>query len=249
MMDFLRKHQVQILWGVLAFFVLSIAMGFGSSFFVKGAPNDAVATVDNEAITVRQFMVHYNRSTAGMKPEALASKEARQVKVQEVLRDLIQGIVFKREAKAHGIVVPDRQVVNAIVSVPQFHNAKGEFDPNLYGQFLATQVRSTPAEFEEEQRQAIAFYKLRWLISSAIRVTDDELDRAYTERGAEFARVNAVIKEEKGSRRRSEAELRSLFRRQLQDEKAMYALNQWFNQIGAKLNVKPRLENLPGELR
>ena len=190
-MNFLRKHQAKILWGVLAFFLLSIGLGFGTSFFVKGAPNDAVATVDGDDITIREFMLHYNRAIAQLKPGTTLDKAGIQQKQQEVLRDLVQADVFRRQSAAYGIHVPDAQVVNSIAGIPQLHNDKGNFDPQLYGRFLQYQARETPNEFEEEQRQSIAFFKLRYLIQSCVKITDAEFAAAWAERGVMFAKTNA----------------------------------------------------------
>jgi|GEM_PF-1630937 len=247
-MDFLRKHQVQILWGVLAFFVLSIGLGFGGSFFVKGSPNDAIATVDGDDITIRQFNVHYDRAMAQLKPGTNLDKAGIAQKQQEVLRDLIQAQVFHKQAEAYGIRVPDLQVMNSIAGIPQFHNDKGTFDPQLYSRFLQYQARVSPADFEEEQRQSIAFYKLRYMIQSCVKVTDAELDRAWAERGAQFAKTNAYETSADGKKKRlrNPSEIRNLLRNQLAEEKGMWALNQWFTQIGQKLHVKTYLDRLPG---
>ena len=55
MMNFLRKYQVHILAGLLAFFLIYIALGFGSSFFVQGSPNDTLVEVDGTKIPVRAY--------------------------------------------------------------------------------------------------------------------------------------------------------------------------------------------------
>ena len=245
-MDFLRKHQVKILWGVLALFVLSIALGFGSSFFVKGAPNDAVAKVDGDEITIREFNNHYNRALAQIKPGTTLDKAGYQQKQQEVLRDLIQAAVFRKQAKVYGIRVPDAQVVNSIGGIPQFHNDKGAFDPQLYSRFLQYQARMSPSDFEEEQRQSIAFFKLRYLIQSCVKVTEAELNQALNDNGAEFSKANAYETSADGKKKRlrSPTELKELFRQKLAEEKSLWALNQWFSQIGQKLNVKTYLDRL-----
>jgi hypothetical protein len=248
-MDFLRRHQTVILWGVLAFFVLSIALGFGSSFFVKGSPNDAVATVDGHTITIREFTIHYNRALAQIKPGTVMDKPAYQQKQQEVLRDLIQMYVFQKQSEAYGIRVPDAQVINSIAGIPQFHNDKGVFDPQQYVRFLQYQAKTTPSDFEEEQRQSIAFFKLRYLINSSVKVTDAEARQSFLERGAAFAKTNAYEMSADGKKKRLRApdEIMTMFRTQLIEEKSLWALNQWFSQIGAKLHVKPYLERLQVE--
>ena len=55
-MNFLRKYQIHILAGLLAFFLIYIGLGFGTSFFVKGSPNDSIVEVDGEKVPLRQFL-------------------------------------------------------------------------------------------------------------------------------------------------------------------------------------------------
>src|SRR5258706_13311920 len=107
MMNFLRKYQVHVLAGLLAFFLIYIALGFGSSFFVKGSPNDTIVEVDGEKIPLRTYWRHYNRSLDTTKP---LDEAGRNQKRHETIRDLVQNAVFKREVDHYGIEVPDSQV-------------------------------------------------------------------------------------------------------------------------------------------
>ena len=84
------------------------------------------------------------------------------------------------------------------------------------------------------------------MIQSTVKVTDDEFNRAYAENGATFAKTNAVETSADGKKKhnRTPEELRALFRQKMVEDKGMWALNQWFQQIGQKLRVKTHLERL-----
>src|SRR5580658_7346608 len=99
MMNFLRKYQNHILFGLLSFFLIYIALGFGGSFFTKGAPTDAVAEVDGVNIPLRLFYARYSRALDQVKPGTTLDDAGRTQKRDEVLRDLIQGVVFDKQAK------------------------------------------------------------------------------------------------------------------------------------------------------
>ena len=251
MMDFLRKYQMHVLSGLLAFFLCYIALGFGSSFFVKGGANDTIVEVDGQKVPLRLYWSRYSRTLDPSKP---LDKAGRDQKRDETIRDLVQSIVFKRETERYGIQVPDQQVAVSLTQIPAFRN-QGQFNPQLYMQALESQLKMTPQEFEEEQRLSIGFFKLRWLIQSAVKVTDKEmeLNGSY----AEFAKANVVEDIEQNDkktgkvsghekRRRADAEIRELFRKRLWDEKTLFGFNQWFMQIGQKLRVKPHLDVLEG---
>jgi len=221
MMNFLRKYQMHVLAGLLAFFLLYIALGFGTSFFVKGSPNDTIVEVDGEKVPLHQFWSHYNRALDQAKP---LDKAGRDQKRDEAIRDLVQAVVFKREVGRFGILVPDQQVAVSLTQIPGFQS-EGRFSPQLYMQALQSQLKMSPQDFEEEQRLSIGFFKLRWLIQSAIKVTDPEM---------EF------------SGQRPEKGDREALRKKLWEEKTTFCFNQWLTQIGQKLRVKPHLDVLEG---
>ncbi len=249
MMNFLRKYQVHILAGLLAFFLIYIALGFGSSFFVKGSPNDTIVEVDGEKIPLRTYWSHYNRSLDTTKP---LDEAGRNQKRDETIRDLVQNAVFKKEVDRYGIRVPDQQVAISLTQVPAFQT-EGKFDPQRYMQVIQSQLRITPQEFEEEQRLSIAFYKLRWMMQSAVKVTDKEME--LSGQYPAFAKVSQVEETEvrdpktgkvtgHKKRQRTEVEIRELFRKKLWEEKTYYGFNQWLTQIGQKLRVKTHFDVL-----
>jgi len=153
-----------------------------------------------------------------------------------------------------GIHVPDQQVAVSITQIPAFQR-QGRFDPQIYMQALQSQVKMDPRDFEEEQRLSIGFFKLRWLISSAIKVTDKELE--LSGQYPEFAKLSRVEETETHDEKtgkvtghkkrvRTEGEIRELFRKKLSDEKDLFCINQWLTQVGQKLRVKPHLDLLEG---
>jgi len=230
-MNFLRKYQIHILTGLLSFFLIYIALGFGGSFFTKGAPTDPVAEVDGAKIPLRLFYARYSRALDQLKPGTTLDEAGRTQKRDEVLRDLIQSVVFDKQAKQYGILVPDQQVISSLAQVPAFQE-KGAFSPQLYGRALQYQLKSTPEDFEEEQRGSIAFFKLRYLIQSCVKVTDKELamDRAYAQ-----SVKNPDAK-------KTDADLHD----QLWQEKTIWIFNQWFTQIGQRTRVKTHLDLIEG---
>jgi len=254
MMNFLRKYQVHVLAGLLAFFLIYIALGFGTSFFVKGSPNDTVVEVDGAKIPVHTYWSHYYRSIDPSKPMDKAAQDQHR---DETIRDLVQSAVFQKQADHYNIQVPDQQVAMSLTQVPAFQT-EGKFNPQQYMQVISNQLKTTPQEFEEEQRASIGFFKLRWMIQSAVKVTDKEME--LTGQYPAFAKANAVeetdVKDEKTGkvtghkkRQRTESEIKELFRKKLWDEKTIFSFNQWLQQIGQRLQVKPHLDVLEGGQR
>lgn len=249
MMNFLRKYQMHVLSGLLAFFLIYIALGFGTSFFVKGSPNDTIIEVDGEKVPLRMYWSHYRRSLDQTQP---LDEAGRNRKRDETVRDLVQTVVFRQQADVYGVRVPDRQVAVSLTQIPAFQS-NGQFSPQLYMQVLGSQLRMTPQDFEEEQRVSVGFYKLRWLIQSVVQVTDKEME--LSGQYPVFAKASQIEESEvrdpktgkvtgHNKRRRTPEEIRELFRKKLWDEKTLFCFNQWMTQLGQKLRVKPHLDVL-----
>lgn len=235
MMNFFQKYKLHIGGGLIVFFVLSIFVGFGG-FFVPGAPTDTIVSVDGEKIPLYRVLNHYQRALNQVQPGVVLDEAGRRQKRDEAIRDLVTSIAYKKEAKKYGVLVPDLQVRNSLAQIPAFQQ-NGQFSPEAYGRALGQQLKVTPQEFEEEQRNSIAFFKLRWLIQSSLGLTEDELNRAYAIRGPAFAKANPTLKP---------AQVREAFRNRLLEEKTMWVFNQWLTQVGSQLKVKTYLDRLEG---
>src|SRR4051812_28285339 len=127
MMKWFRKYQYQMTIGLAATMILYIFFQLGAEFFfTKGSTGEALVEVDGEKITVQNFLSHYHRvleqTTGGKKPDAQTEQSVR----ENTVRDMVQSIVFAREAKRYGIQVPDRQVAISLTQETAFQE-KGVF--------------------------------------------------------------------------------------------------------------------------
>jgi len=239
MMKWLRKYQYQITIALAAVMVYYIFVGLGADFFTsKPAPTEAILEVNGDKMTAQNFLSHYRRALdqagAGKKMEPQAQAQVR----DEVVRDMVQSLVFSREAERYGITVPDRQVVMSLAQEPAFQD-KGRFNPQLYSQIVQSQLHMTLSDFEDEKRRMVAFYKLRWLIQSSIKLTDREFQMMAPVRVEELTKANQLKKDPKTGK----VDLTQV-RQQLWQEKVLYSFNQWFNQLGRTLKVKTHFELL-----
>lgn len=229
-MNFLRKYQILIFSMTLGVFFVGMFVGFGGYLFTSKPP-DAIAEVNKTPIPSRLFFSHYQRALAqASEAGGKMDEKVRAQKRDEVLRDLIQQEVFSQEADRLGIAVPDDQVAQVLAGIPAFQK-DGRFDPQAYVDVLRFRLKSTPQDFEGEQRKQIAFFKLRWLVQSVIQVTDQELALAYAQR--------------KGSLQDIEKE-KAAFRDTLRQEKVLAIFNEWFQDLARRTTVKTHLELVEG---
>lgn len=232
MIRFLNKYQYHIFLFTTGIFLLGIFLGFGGYFFSPGSGGDAIVEVNGEKVPLRIFYSHYNRAINDVKPGTTLDENARKQKRNEVVRDLVQGVVFNDEAKRYGIEVPDQQVRMSLAAAPVFQE-NGKFSPALYMKALQYEFKMTPADFEEEQRRSLAFFKLRWLIQSCIKVTDKETEMALAATPSNLRPKDAKALED--------------FRTKLWQDKVTWAFNQWFTRLGQNLKVKEHFDLLEGE--
>jgi peptidyl-prolyl cis-trans isomerase D len=232
-MNFLRKYKIHISISIACVMVLYIVVQLGAGFFGQRAhsENEPIAEVNGTGIPLRLFYSHYRRALDQVPPGQKLDEAGRNQRRDETIRDLVQSVVFAKEAEKYGIEVPDQQVVSSLTQIQGFQD-KGRFNPQLYMQALQSQLRMTPNDFEEEQRKSIAFFKLRWLIQSSIKVTDKELQML-----SEFRATDKTMKPEKDP---------AAARQRIWQEKVMFTLNQWLGSLGRNLKVVAHPELLEG---
>ncbi|HVO32961.1 MAG TPA: SurA N-terminal domain-containing protein [Elusimicrobiota bacterium] len=231
-MRFLRKYQYHIFLFTVGVFLVGMFAGFGSYFLGgKGSPTDSVVDVAGDPVPLHVFYSRYDRALAQLKPGTTLDEAGRREKRDEVIRDLVQETVFRQQARHFGIIVPDQQVAMSIAQYPAFQE-KGAFSPQAYMRALQYQLRATPHDFEEEQRDAIAFYKLRWLIQSCIKVTDKEAEMQY---GFEHGGKLAGFQKD-----------RTAYTDKLWQSKVLWSLNQWFSQLSQHTTIKPHTDVIEG---
>jgi peptidyl-prolyl cis-trans isomerase D len=229
-MKFFRKHMRTILLVTLVGLLAGIFIGFGGYFFGGKYSGDAVAEVNGVKIPYAQYSNLFNRAMENMRSSnAETSDKAIEQKKTEVMQDLIQEEIFFQEAKKYGIEVLDEEVAADVSRFPAFQR-EGKFSQELYFRVLSWQLRMSPKDFEESRRKQIAMAKLRYLIASSVKITDNEL-------GMEYAIQNA------GNMKNFEKD-KDKFMKEMLEKKTMAVFNEWYKSIQNSVKVKVFNERL-----
>ena len=230
MMNFLRKHMRTIFVITILGFLAGAFVGFGSYFFGPASAGDAVAEINGARIPYRKYSAALNRAIDAMhrNKQEVTNETTNRLK-QEVLQGLIQEEVFWQESKKYGITVTDGELSGEIQRYPAFQR-DGKFDRMLYFQTLGQALHMAPREFEESQRRQIAAAKLRQLIASGARVSEQELREVYA-------------RENKGSLQNLEKD-RAAFTEKLRQQTAMLVFQEWFRQLNQQLKIKVHLDEI-----
>ncbi|OGS23661.1 MAG: hypothetical protein A2297_05925 [Elusimicrobia bacterium RIFOXYB2_FULL_48_7] len=228
MMNWLRKNMRTIFLVTIVGFFAGMLAGFGSYAFSNKSTN-SVAEVNGQAIPIRKYSMLFNRIMEDLRDKSTdITEEVVKKTRQEVVDDLIREEVFYGESKKYGIVVTDSELAANLQQVPAFQQ-NGRFDQRAYFQILAWKLKMTPAEFEESQRRQIAIAKLRYLISSGMKVTEPELQ-------IEYMRKNQ-------GNMKNFAKDREKFQQELLQEKTLAFMNDWYRSINSSLKIKVFTEN------
>jgi len=179
-MNFLRKNVKTFLWCIAIAFIGGVFLwNFSTQRLV-----DCVVKVNGTKISYSSFLDSVNmriRNWYDQNPEAELSDDQRKEIKSEVLNSLIQEELLLQEAKKHRIYVSQSEVINIIRSLPQFQR-EGKFDPQLYFYILQNYFRTEPAVYETYLKRVIINQKMRDLIISNVKVTDQEVKDEYERR-------------------------------------------------------------------
>jgi peptidyl-prolyl cis-trans isomerase D len=162
---------IKVLLGAIV--IVFVFWGVGSFRSQRG---DRIATVNGDSITLDEYrdtfdnLVDQLRRRFGNNLDG-DMIEKLQVKKQ-ALNQLINNTLLLQEAKRLKFRISDTELADAISKIPAFQEA-GRFDNRLYRNVLE-RLRMTPEEFEVAQRNGMMIERLSALITSGVKISDQE---------------------------------------------------------------------------
>ncbi len=175
-----RKSSVVILLAFAAIIIVFIFWGVGpSDDGQKGGA--AVAAVDGENVTVKDFTAIYRSQTdyyKGMLGANFTDAMAEKMQLKQKSLDiLVNRILARNDARSRGMDAPVAEVQGRIKEIPAF-SKDGAFDMGVYRKVLAAN-RYKERDFEKSVEEDILVEKSRVAAVGTVAVTDDELLKAY----------------------------------------------------------------------
>ena len=197
MISVMRRYSKALRVGLLAviaaFVLTSVYVGSMSG----GARNrgDAVATVNGEAISVERYQRRYQAyldAYSRVYRDRFSPTLAEQLGLpQQAVNDLVQEAVVVQRARAEGLEVSDEELNAQIQAVPAFAE-NGRFSLARYQEFLRRRGMSASA-FENDVRRELTRMKVETMVKGGIKVSDPELERAFTLRREEARATWALV--------------------------------------------------------
>ena len=194
MLDRMRRHKGWLKWS-LAAVVLTFVLFYIPDFLTTptgAAPNEALATVEDETITVGAFTRRYNAQVQAYR-NAYGGQMNDQLLKQlgidrQILQQLIDEEAMVAESRKQGITVSDVEIRERILALPGFQENGKFVGEQRYRQIL--QIQNPPlstTEFETSLRRALQIEKLRTALTGWMSVDDDDVV-------AEFKKRNEKVK-------------------------------------------------------
>ena len=247
MLDLMRrkKRLKVILWIV----IFSLALGM-LLFFVPGVnignvtTDNSAATVDGQAIPIREFALAYNRTVKRYSDGGKNKMDAETLKAmgvpRQVLDEMINSRVLEMTAKRLGVDVSGSEVRRAIETYPYFQDQGKFIGVERYKDVLASNDLSVE-DFERDFRQSLVINKLRAIVTDSLDVSDRELREEFSRTNEKAEVYYTILKKSdyKGLVKPAEADLRTYFEAQ----KAAYQIKE---KRKAQYLLIPVAQLLPG---
>ncbi|MDP2320837.1 MAG: peptidyl-prolyl cis-trans isomerase [Acidobacteriota bacterium] len=194
MLDRMRRHKGWLKWS-LAAVVLTFVLFYIPDFLTTptgAAPNEELATVADEKITVGAFTRRYNAQVQAYR-NAYGGQMNDQLLKQlgidrQILQQLIDEEAMVAESRKQGITVSDVEIRERILALPGFQENGRFVGEQRYRQIL--QIQNPPlttTEFETSLRRALQIEKLRTALTGWMSVNDADVV-------AEFKKRNEKVK-------------------------------------------------------
>ena len=180
MLRLMRKHAgnwlIKILLGAIV--IVFIFWGVGSFRAERGS---RVALVNGDQITVDQFRNAYDNLIEQLRTRFGSKLDDKMIKTLQVKRQalnlLINNELLIQEAEKLKFRVSEQELADAIMHIPAFQRG-GVFDRYRYKNVLEN-LRMTPESFEADQKNQMLIDKLRTLVTSSAKVSDQEVREWY----------------------------------------------------------------------
>ncbi|MDP2388991.1 MAG: SurA N-terminal domain-containing protein, partial [Acidobacteriota bacterium] len=190
----MRRHKGWLKWS-LAAVVLTFVLFYIPDFLTTptgAAPNEELATVEDETITVGAFTRRYNAQVQAYR-NAYGGQMNDQLLKQlgidrQILQQLIDEEAMVAESRKQGITVSDVEIRERILALPGFQENGRFVGEQRYRQIL--QIQNPPlttTEFETSLRRALQIEKLRTALTGWMSVNDADVV-------AEFKKRNEKVK-------------------------------------------------------
>jgi peptidyl-prolyl cis-trans isomerase D len=190
------KYLNWILWLVIAIFVAFIFVDWGIGGLDSNDTASYAAKVGGATVSMPEFERTYRQLEDQYRElygERFTPEVAKQMQLpMQALDRLVARQILLQEAAAMDLSVSDEEVRRAILAVEAFKGSDGAFVGDEDYAAILRQSGHTVASFERSVRADLLVQKLTGALEKTVRVSDQEVEKAYRTR-AERAAIRFVV--------------------------------------------------------
>jgi peptidyl-prolyl cis-trans isomerase D len=168
--------------GVVAFIILGLLavpfLFFGVDSYIRDVPQDVIAEVGEQTITITEFQTEFGRYRAQLRNQLGENYNDLEVNRPERRREYLEQMIDQRllagYASELGLTISPTTLLEVIRSVPAFQ-INGTFDPEIYRQRLQASGQSVQ-RFEQQLTQDLLLQELPAAVSGSSFVSDADVD-------------------------------------------------------------------------
>lgn len=187
MLHLVRKHADSwmvkgILWLIVFAFVGTIfySWGMGGASASRGG---VVATVEGEEIHFNEYQTTFDNLVNLYRNQFKSQFNEELIERLDLKTAALDGLIQRKllllEAQKQNINVSDDELINHIQKISAFQR-DNKFNRELYNNYIRFS-RTTPREFEEDQRETLLMAKVEQLIKDNVKVSEAEMMEAFKE--------------------------------------------------------------------
>ncbi|MBP6216963.1 MAG: SurA N-terminal domain-containing protein [Oligoflexales bacterium] len=157
----------------LGVYIVLILCLFSLTFFGVCAPRQSgdrslsgvAASVGGDEISFSEFSRAYNSQAEQLKSRYGADFDPKTMKMASMVMDkLIDSHILTLEADQLGLTASNEEIVRYLNNIKAFRDKDGKFSPDLFRQFLRSNMHSE-SSFQEDIRRSLSVERLRSFIS------------------------------------------------------------------------------------
>ncbi len=190
------KYLNWILWLVIAIFVAFIFVDWGIGGLDRTGKASYAARVGSATVSMPEFERTYRQLEDQYREvygERFTPEIAKQMQLpMQALDRLVARQILLQEAASMDLSVSDDEVRRAILGIEAFKGSDGVFVGDEEYSLILRQSGQTVASFERSVRADLLVQKLTSALERTVRVTDQEVEKAYRAR-AERAAMRFVL--------------------------------------------------------
>ncbi|MDT8450993.1 MAG: SurA N-terminal domain-containing protein [Wenzhouxiangellaceae bacterium] len=169
--------------GIVAIFILGLLavpfVFFGLDSYVRDVPQDAVAKVGDDKISVSQFQSEFARYRAQLRAQQGDAYDDLQTNRPEARREFLESMIDRRLLAQYagdmGLAISPKTIADVIRDVPAFQ-VNGRFDPDVYRQRIQANGQTVGA-FERDLARDLLVQQLPGAVQGSTIVTQEDVDR------------------------------------------------------------------------